>query len=169
MGKCIFIIVLVLSLNTGIIAQSFDGVPIRGNYTELVKIFKSKNFVQTFLDESGVILRGKVLDKEVNLIINFTPKSKQAYSLGLIYDQIKKSDDLRKEYEKLMKIFLEKYGANSTSGSNDDFELLSVWNKEGFEVRLGISANERVVVGYKNLKNAKLYDKEIIELQKAIF
>lgn len=162
MKKIFILITFLTSFNSLLIGQTFDGVAVSGNYLEVVKKFKAKKYKQTYESEGSVHLKGKNLDKEISLLIMYTPKSKQAYSFTVIFEELGNEILLESEYDSFKAIFNEKYGEPSLNEKDYKiYKYFSIWEKETYRVTLAAKKEKnQILIGYYNLLNENLNEIE---------
>lgn len=163
---------IVLLLSNQIIGQSFDGIDVSGNYLDVVNKFKAKNYKESSRKgENIVILNGRTLNKEIDVVISYTPKSKEVYSFTIFFEKNENEYNLKKEYDNLTEIFIEKHGQPSANENQQNvYKYFKLWDKSIYRISLAVKKeSNQIILGYFNAANSELYKKEKRELEKEVF
>jgi hypothetical protein len=161
-------------------AQVFDGVELRGAFTEVLGKYKAKGYALSSRNENGAILTGRVPGGiNVELMLIKTPKSHLIAKAVVFLPKRNSWYELKQEYEKYQELFIEKYGETSDKFSyfidpwyeGDGYELSAVKNKNAVfvsywlykgnaNIALEISKYCQISMIYENIANMKKKEAE---------
>lgn len=175
-----------LSINA--FSQSFDGVAISGDLPTAVAKYKAKGYKVSESFESGVSLKGLVANREVELMLFVTPKSKTLFKAVVFMPKLENWYDLKDDYNRYLEILSDNYGKpkdsytmfNSPYKEGDGYEMTAVVNDkcayaaywfdlDNSNISLQISKYKQVRIAYENIKNMTLRDKEKSDIEKNVF
>jgi hypothetical protein len=180
--------VLALIFSFTINAQVFDGVSVSRDLATAVSKFKVKGYKLRKYIENGVIIDGKVGNRNIELFIFVTPKSKKIYKFTLYFEEQTTWSSLKGDYDKYYEIFKEKYGKPDEDYSffsnpyeaGDGYEMTAVklekaifsaywFKRENTTIAISISKYKQVEITYENDTNMNLKKKEISVIENSIF
>jgi len=171
-------------------SQSFDGVPISGNFNTCLNLLKAKNYkvVQIMKDNDAASLTGRYNNTDIQLLVLSTPKTKRVCTFAIYMPKEKTFENLEREFQKYYEIFYEKYGEPdvfkreflSPYEDGDGYELSAItnekatiratwFNKDNKTIRLSISKYSEINISYDNHINILQYTKERDEINKEMF
>lgn len=182
------LILLVLLFSQTIYSQSFDGVPISGDLQTAVTRFKAKGYtVLRYLDQ-GVQLKGKVANRNFELFIIVTPKTKKIFKMTLYLTEASSWTELRSTYFSMLETLTNKYGEPDDSETKfitpyylgDGYELQAValektdyhaywFRRDNLTVGVEISKFKQVKVIYENVLMIEIKNKEQAEIENNSF
>lgn len=179
-----FITLVFAFISFNISAQQFDGVSISGNMTTAIAKFKAKGFILNKIDGDVAIMKGKVSNYPIELLILVTPKTKQVYKMVVFLDKDISWKSLKSNYFKFKEIFTDKYGSFDDDYEyfvdpyyeGDGYELQAVrlekctystywFDKMGMNVAVEISKYEQVRLAYENAILVKVKQRETAEIE----
>lgn len=106
-----FILSLVfLFLTSFVNSQVFNGVPIKGNLQTCIANFKQKGFTFIKYNEYGATMSGVVANKQVELYIMVTPKSKMVCRVLIYFSKQISWARLYSQYSEVKEMLTLKYG-----------------------------------------------------------
>lgn len=169
--------------------QTFYGVAISGTIKSVSDSFKTRGFKpMDFKIEDGMIMKGQLMGKEVELYIFCTPKSKQVFKVAAYFEKIDSWYTIKSDYNSLLNILTEKYGKPDSKYSSfykpyyegDGYEMQAVsvekasfsaywFGKENTNISISISKFKMINIGYENAIMIEVNDKEKKELANKVF
>jgi|688.fasta_scaffold654457_2 hypothetical protein len=168
--KTLFVLLILVTFQINqVTGQTFDGVEVSGNYIDVVKKFKAKDFKESYEGDNSIVLDGKTLNKNISLVIAYTPKTKQAYQFTIIFEKETSQLVLKKEFDNFVELFTEKYGQPVKNESNETYKYFSIWNKVTYYISLAVTEKDNIMIGYHNTVNSEICKKEKKELEKETF
>jgi hypothetical protein len=160
-------------------SQQFYGVNISGALPTAIEKFKQKGFVLKTSMDMGVIMRGRIVNQDVQLFIFVTPKTKTVYKMVIYFDELNSFDGLYTQYVKMVRTISEKYGEPDYVEEKfitpyelgDGYELTAIavekclysttWlYKNNLNVQVQISKYKQLKVTYENDILSEQKDKE---------
>lgn len=175
-----------LSINA--FSQSFDGVSISGDLPTAIAKYKAKGYKLTENFESGASLKGTVANREVELMLFITPKSKTLFKAVVFMPKFDNWYDLKDDYNRYLEILTANYGNPKDTYTlfytpykeGDGYEMTAVasdkcgysaywFNLDNSNISLQISKYKQVRIAYENIKNMELRDKEKSTIEKNVF
>lgn len=187
MKKYILSIIFAVSVFT-INAQSFNGVSISGDLPTAIAKFKEKGFTFSKYVDNGAILKGKIASYPIELYIFTTPKTKQVFKMVAYMDEQASWSSLKSDYDRMVEIFLQKYGETKYSDAKfispyylgDGYELQAVdqektsfyhlWlDVQGMNLVVEISKYKQVKLAYENVKMMEVKKRESSQIESNSF
>lgn len=184
MKKMLFSLLLILTTTTLTFGQEFLGIKVEGKMNEVVEKFKLKGLkVIPTSSKNAVGMKGIVANKNIELFINCTPKTKIVWSFG-VYLPVKTTwTSLKSEYEDFYEVLRKKYGEpesnynffSSPYEEGDGYEMTAVavekctYSAFWPNVYIEISKWKQVKINYQNSVNADRAKEEEEELNSTIF
>ena len=183
MKKLLLIIVCIISMTIN--AQEnrhlkFKDIPINGQLDSFVSKLKSKGytFVYESDDHRGVVLKGKFVDEDAQLLVLGSSKTNTVWKVAVYVDKGASWYTLKNHYYEYVKLYSEKYGKPS-----DNFEFFSdpYYEGDGFELQalkaekciyisyfetplgmitVGISSSGEIEFVYEDKINSDIWEKE---------
>jgi hypothetical protein len=179
---------IVLFVSTTVFSQSFDGVDISGDIPTAVSKFKAKGYTVTNYFENGVQLKGKVANRQIQLFVFNTPKSKKIFKMTAYLSEEYSWPSLRSSYYDMVSTLTNKYGEPDESEASfitpyylgDGYELQAVtlekvdyhaywFKRNNLTVGVEISKYKQVKLTYENNLMMDLKDKEMAEIEAKSF
>lgn len=171
-----FILSLVfLFLTSFVNSQVFNGVPIKGNLQTCIANFKQKGFTFIKYNEYGATMSGVVANKQVELYIIMTPKSKVVCKLSMYFSKQQGWSSLYSEYSKVKEMLTLKYGEpdyiseefitpyklgdgyETTALEIEKCNYNSIWlYKDNTNIVVEISKYLQIYLSYENEDNMKI-------------
>jgi hypothetical protein len=186
MKKLLVTLFAFLSINA--FSQSFDGVSISGDLPTAIAKYKAKGYRVTDNFESGATLKGQVANREVELMLFITPKSKTLFKAVVFMPKQEDWVDLKEDYNKYLQVLSNNYGSPSESYTSfftpykegDGYEMTAVasdkcgysaywFNYDNSNISIQVSKYKQIRIAYENIKNMTLRDKEKSEIEKNVF
>ena len=124
-----------LLITVALIAQNhmeFRGVPITGHRDSFVSEMKKLGYSETYRNETGIVMEGKFTNKDAELLILSSAKSKTVWKVAAQIDQDESWSKLKRDYFYYVELYTSKYGQPS-----DHFEyfLSPYYEGDGFELQ----------------------------------
>lgn len=182
------ILAVVLMICTTSFAQSFDGVQLSGDIPTAVSKFKGKGYSLMRYFENGVELKGRVANRDIQLFLFTTPKSKKIFKATVYLDEDYTWTSLKNTYYNMVSTLTNKYGEADESEakfitpyySGDGYEMQAVglekidyhaywFKRNNLTVGVEISKYKQVKLTYENNLMMDLKDKEQAEIESNSF
>jgi hypothetical protein len=128
MKKIILFLLITISIKS--FSQSFNGVEISGNISAAVEKFKLKGFKLSKKEDNVYIMSGDLFNEQVELLLFATPITRQ-YAKCVIFFPEKSWLSLKRDYNKFVNLFDEKYGSHS---SQYEFFTEPYYEGDGYEL-----------------------------------
>lgn len=179
--KNILTLFAVMFLSLSLAAQEhldFRGIPINGHIDNFVTKMKSLGYTISSKDGDAVIMKGKFTNRDAELFILSTPKTKTVYKVFVDFDKETSWNSLKSSYYEYKELYIKKYGTTENSYEffsdpyyeGDGYELQAL-NKEKctyatfFKTPKGIvvvklTKYECLRLGYEDKINVELKDQE---------
>jgi hypothetical protein len=187
MKKAVFTLLILTTTITASFSQKFLGLNIDGGKNKFVKNLKSEGFkVQDDFDSAVGLLR-KADDKDVYIIVQYTPISKTVWRVQASLQERTTWSILETEYLEYLNILKSNFGQPEfdatlfldpyTKGDGNEMaaielekcEYTALWLSRPVGVMITISQSKRVIISYENTKNRELAEEEKKELNKQMF
>jgi len=184
----ISMVILFISLTS--FSQEFDNVPISGDVNVCITRLKTKGYklVQIMDDGVSVLLKGRVANIDIELMVLATPKTKKVFSFSVYMPEILTFSGLQREFDRFYEIYVDKYGEPDSEEykfeppyylgdgyelsalKNEKVEYSARWyNKKNLNVRLRISKFCQTQISYDNYINTELYINERNSIERNTF
>ena len=169
-------------------SQSFDGVPISGDLPTAIAKYKAKGYTVGKYFDQGVKLIGRVANRDIELFILTTPKTKKIFKMTAYFDVETSWYGLNSSYNAILQMLTNKYGTPDDNASKfitpyylgDGYELQAVelekidyhaywFRRDNLTVGVEISKYKQVKVIYENNLMVALKDKEQTEIENNSF
>ena len=178
MKKLLLLLSIFVVLNQPVFAQSFNGVPISGNINEAVNKFKAKGFKFIKKEGNSYVFSGKVFNEVVELYLLASPYTKQYVKCSIFFPESAWLT-LKRDYNKYVELFVEKYGYHTGQIENfidpyyegDGYELNALelekcvygtyWVRDDVSMLIEISKYKQVKIVYENNKLMDVFQKEL--------
>lgn len=183
MKKTILTTIAIIIMQITFCQPKFSNVVIDGSLTNFVKEMTKQGYTLTKTSSANSVKMIKNDNKEIELFIFQTPKTKKVYKVSTYFPKKNNWYVLKSEYERYKLLLTEKYGTPESYEyfkepyyEGDGYEMqavklekvtyISFWNKQ--ESNLGlfltISQFEQLQISYENTKNGEIYEKEKNEI-----
>lgn len=186
MKKLLIAIAILFSISAS--SQSFDGVPISGDLPTAVAKYKAKGYLVSKYFEQGVKLTGRVANRDIELFIMTTPKSKKIFKMTVYFDKEVSWYGMNSTYNAILDMLKNKYGTPDEEITKfitpyylgDGYELQAVelekadyhaywFRRDNLTVGVEMSKFKQVKITYENNIMMDLKDKEQSEIEKNSF
>ena len=185
--KNLFIAIAIL-FSVSASSQSFDGVAISGDLPTAIAKYKAKGYSVKSYFEQGVKLIGKVANRDIELFIFTTPKSKKIFKMVVYFDDETSWYGIRGTYSTILNMLTDKYGTPDEDVAKfitpyylgDGYELQAVelekcdyhaywFRRDNLTVGLEMSKYKQVKIVYENNLMMDLKNKEQSEIERNAF
>lgn len=160
-------------------SQVFNGVPISGNLQTCITKFKQKGFTFVKYNPHGASMSGMVSNKQVELYIVVTPKSKTVCKVAVYFPKRNTWSNLYSEYSDMRDLLTTKYGDpdlniekfnypyelgdgfETTAIAMEKCDYTTIWLDRGnTNIVVEISQFLQTYIAYENKKNMDLRELE---------
>ena len=175
-----FILSLVLLFSVSFVnSQVFNGVHIGGTLQSCISNFKQKGFTFVKYDTYGATMSGTVSNKQVELYIVATPKSKTVCKVAIYFPRRNSWSKLYSEYSEMKDMLITKYGDpnyneekfiqpyelgdgfETTAIKMEKCEYTTIWlERANTNIIVEISEFLQTYLAYENKKNMDLKNRE---------
>jgi hypothetical protein len=183
--KTLLSVVLLFIMSIQVKSQQFYGVNISGGLTTAIEKFKLKGFKHKTTRDFGAILKGRIVNQDVDLYIYVTPKTRTVFKMTLLYDVTNDFNKLNTQYSKMVNTMIEKYGKPDNVEEKfifpyefgDGYELTALqfekciynnrWlDRENLNLKVELFKSKRLKVEYENeiLSNKYEDEEQLIKL-----
>lgn len=169
-------------------AQVFNGVSISGNLQTCVSNFKQKGFTFVKYNPYGATMSGMVSNKQVELYIVVTPKSKTVCKVAVYFPKRNNWSNLYTEYSDMKDLLTAKYGDpdlnvekflypyelgdgfETTAISTEKCDYTTIWLDRGnTNIVVEITQYLQTLIAYENKKNMDLKEREELSINMSTF
>jgi hypothetical protein len=169
------------------------GVPIQGDVNVAKQKFIDKGFKDGESVDGGIHLSGRLMNRDVNLYLITTPKTKQFCKAAIFFDEHTSWSSLKSEFKEFEEILTKKYGKpydtfkffDSPYKEYDGYETTAVrigkcnyftfWkeakslNSSGYTIAVQINKGMTVAIQYENKELMDLRTSEQDEINQKTF
>lgn len=169
------------------------GVPIEGDVNLAKQKFLDKGFKDGKNVDGGIHLSGRLMNRDVNLYLITTPKTKQFCKAAIFFDEQTSWSALKSDFTELEEILTKKYGKpydtfkffdspykeydghETTAVKVGKCNFFTIWkektsfNNAGYAIAVQIHKGMNISVGYENNEGMELRDKEQSEINQKTF
>lgn len=110
----------------------FRGIPIDGHIDNFVAKMKTLGYVLDNKEDDAVIMKGKFTNRDADIFILCTPKTKTVYKVFIDFDKEASWSSLKSRYFDYKELYIKKYGATDNS-----YEFFSkpYYEGDGYELQ----------------------------------
>lgn len=169
-------------------AQSFDGVSISGDLPTAVAKYRDKGYTVSKYFDQGVLLKGRVSSRPIELYIFVTPKTKKIFKMVAYFEKETSWLSLKSTYSTFYEILSNKYGDPDDKYARfldpyyegDGYEMQAVsldktlfaaywFKRDNLTVGVEISKYEQVKLIYENNLMMEIRNKEQADIDSKAF
>ena len=152
----------------------FRGVPIDGHLENFISKMEGLGYKLTKIVDNAAIMSGKFTNKNAELIILASPKTKTVWKVAVSLDEAVSWSSLKSSYREYKELYTKKYGTPSNSFEyfkepyyeGDGYELqalrkekctyMTYYELETGYVIVKMTSSGRISLGYEDKKNTDL-------------